>query len=81
MAVSPLAKALPASCMSAKPCPNLCNPLTIGPQASLSMGIFMQEHWSGLPFPPPDLPDPGMETASPAVAGRFFTTEPPGEPC
>ena len=27
----------------------------------------MQEHWSGLPFPSPgDLPDPGIETASPA---------------
>ena len=31
-----------------------------------------------LPFPPPrDLPDPGMEPASPALADRFFTTEPP----
>jgi len=40
-----------------------------------------QEHWSGLPFPSPgDLPDPGIEPASPALAGRFFTTEPPGKP-
>ena len=42
-----------------------------------------QEYWSGLPFPPPgDLLDPGIETsspASPAMAGRFFTTEPPGK--
>ena len=29
-----------------------------------------------MPFPSPgDLPDPGIETVSPALAGRFFTTE------
>ena len=33
----------------------------------------------GLPFPPPgDLSDLGIEPASPALAGRFFTTESPG---
>ena len=41
------------------------------------------QYWSGLPFPSPgDLPDPGMETeslTSPALAGVFFTTEPPGK--
>ena len=36
---------------------------------------------SGLPFPSPgDLPDPGITPASPALAGGFFTTEPPGKP-
>ena len=45
------------------------------------MGFSRQEHWSGLPFPSPgDLPDPGMEPASPALAGGFFTTAPPGKP-
>ena len=43
-----------------------------------------KEYWSGLPFPPPgDLPNPGIEAASlasSALAGRFFTTEPPGKP-
>ena len=35
----------------------------------------MQDYWSGLPFPSPgNLPDPGMEPVSPALAGRFFTT-------
>ena len=49
--------------------------------ASLSMGYPRHEYWSGLPFPfPGDLPDPGIEPASPALRGRFFTTEPPGEP-
>ena len=33
-----------------------------------------------MPFAPPgDLPDPGIEPQSPALAGRFFTTEPPGK--
>jgi len=32
-----------------------------------------------LPFPSPgDLPDPGIDPASPALAGGFFTTEPLG---
>ena len=34
-----------------------------------------------MPFPSSgDLPDPGIETASLALAGGFFTTEPPGKP-
>ena len=49
----------------------------------MSMGFSRQEYWSGLPFPSPgDLPNPGVELASPAslaLAGRFFTTEPPGK--
>ena len=28
-----------------------------------------------------DLPRPGLETVSPALAGRFSTTAPPGKPC
>ena len=36
-------------------------------RAPLSMGFHRQEYWSGLPFPSPgDLPDPGMESTSPA---------------
>ena len=30
----------------------------------------------GYHFLPGDLPDPGNEPVSPALAGRFFTTEP-----
>ena len=29
---------------------------------------------------PGDLPDPGIKLMSPALAGKFFTTEPPGKP-
>ena len=56
-------------------------PWIVARQALLSMGFSRQEYWSGLPFPPPeDLPNPGTEPASPALAGGFFTTEPPGLP-
>ena len=45
------------------------------------MGFPRQGHWSYLPFPSPgDLPDPRIEPTSPAFAGGFFTTEPPGKP-
>ena len=51
---------------------------TVAHQGPLSVEFSRQDHWSGLPFPPPgDLPDPGTELASPrtsALAGRFFTT-------
>ena len=53
----------------------------IASQAPLSMGFPGQGHWSGLPFPSTgDLPDPGIEAASPALAGELFSTEPPGKP-
>ena len=46
-------------------------------QSPLPMGFSRQEYWSGLLFPPGDLPSPGIEPASPALADGFFTTEPP----
>ena len=61
-------------------------PWTVACQAPLSMGFSRQEYWSGLPFPTPeDLPDSRikpMSPASPALAGRFFTTADslPGKP-
>ena len=56
-------------------------PWTVACQAPLFMGFSRQEYWNGLPLPSPgDLPDPGIEHASPALAGRFFTAEPPGKP-
>ena len=54
---------------------------TVGHQAPLSMGFSRLEYWSGLPFPTPvHLPDPGIEPASPALAGGFFTTKPHRKP-
>ena len=56
-------------------------PWTVTHQSPLSVRFPRQNYWSGLPFASPgDLPDPGIEHASPALAGRFFTTEPPGKP-
>ena len=44
------------------------------------MGFLRQEYWSGLPFPSPgDLPDPGLKSTFPALAGGLFTNEPPGK--
>ena len=40
----------------------------------LKMNSTRQEYWSGQPFPFLwNLPDPGIEPTSPALAGRFFT--------
>ena len=51
---------------------------TVACQAPLSVGFPSQEYQSGLPFPSPeDLPD--VFPAFPVLAGRFFTTEPPGK--
>ena len=53
---------------------------TVALQASLSMGFPGQESWRRLPFPSlGDLPDPGIELASAALAGGFFTSEQPGK--
>ena len=55
--------------------PTLCDPLDCTRQALLSMVFSQQEYWSGLPRPSPgDLPSPGIEPMSPALAGGFFTT-------
>ena len=65
----------------AQSCLTLATLGTAACQSPLSMGFSRQEYWSGLPFPSAgDLPDPGFKPVSPALAGRFFTTEPPGKP-
>ena len=49
---------------------------TIARHALLSMGVPKEEYWSELPLPSPGhLPNPGIEPASPTLAGRFFTAE------
>ena len=56
-------------------------PRTVSQQAPLSMGFPRQEYWSELPFHSPgDHTNLGIEPVSPALAGRFFTIEPPGKP-
>ena len=51
---------------------------TVAHQAPLSLEFSRQEHWSGLPLPPPGaLPNLGKEPRpllSPALVGGFFAT-------
>ena len=52
-------------------------PRIVARQAPLSMGFFMQEYWSGLPYPlPGDLPNPGIEPRSPALQADSLPFEP-----
>ena len=59
----------------------LCDFMGCSPTGSSVHGIFQA---SGLLFPPPGhLPNPRIELespVSPALAGRFFVTKPPGKP-
>ena len=51
---------------------------TVACQAPLSMRFSRQEYWSGLPCPPPgQLPDPGMESLSPALQADCLPSEAP----
>ena len=68
-----------AAAKSLQSCPTLCDPTDGSHQAPPSLGFSRQEYWSGWSFPPPGyLPDPGIEPVSPALAGGFFTAQPPG---
>ena len=53
-------------------------PWTVAFQASPSMGFSRQEYQSGLPFPSPgDVPNPGIESRSPALQADALPSEPP----
>ena len=68
-------------CFSQYVMPDSVTPWTVAGQPPESLGFPRQEYCSGVPFPSPgDLPDPGMEPASPALAGKFLTIEPPEKP-
>ena len=54
---------------------------TVAYQAPPSMEFSRQEYWRGLPFPSPgNLPDPGIESRSPALQADTLPYEPPGKP-
>ena len=60
----------------AKLCLTLMTPWTVTCQAPLSLGFSRQEYWSGLPFPSPgDLPNPGIESRSPALQADSLLTK------
>ena len=51
------------------------------PPGSSIHGISRQEYQSGLLFPSPGyLPDPGIESGSPALRADALPSEPPGKP-
>ena len=60
--------------------PTFMTPCTVACQAPLVIGFSKQECWNGLPFPSPgDLPDPGIESGSPALQADSLQTELPGK--
>ena len=62
-------------------CLTLCNSIDGRLPGSSIHGILQAQilEWVAIPFSR-DLPDLGIEPGSPALAGRFFTTEPPWKP-
>ena len=63
-------------CVTRSVLSNSAIPCSVAHQAPLSMGFSRQEHWSGLPCPPPgDLPDPGVEPGSPALQADSLPCE------
>ena len=53
-----------------------CSQLGSSVHGTLHAGLWQ---WFAIPSPE-DLPIPGIEIGSPALAGIFFTTELPGKP-
>ena len=67
-------------CSVAQSCPTLCDPMDCSPPGS-SVHVISQARileWVAISFAG-DLPNPGIEPTSPALAGWFFTTAPPGK--
>ena len=65
-------------------CVTLCNPMDCSPLGSSVHGILQARilEWVAI-CSSGDLPHPGFEPVSPvapALAGEFFTIEPPGKP-
>ena len=71
-------------CSVIKSCLTFVTLWAVACQAPLSMGFSRQEYWSGLPFPSPgdltNLEVKHVSSASPELAGGFFTNEPLGKP-
>ena len=69
------------SCLVAVMFDSFATPGTAAQRAPLSMGLSRQKYWSGLSFAPPGaLSLPGIEPASPALAGGFCTLSHMGNP-
>ena len=59
---------------------NLLGPYELQPARLPCLWDFSGKNTRGAISSPRDLPHPGIEPSSPALAGRFLTTEPPGKP-
>ena len=69
------------ACSVVQLCLNLCDLWTVALQASLLMGFFRQEYWSGLPFPPPrDIPIQGSNVHLLHWQVDSLPLAPPGNP-
>ena len=70
-----------ASCLVAQSCPTLCDPMDCSPPDSTVHGILEARilEWVAISCSRGSS-DPGTEPRSPALAGGFFTTMPPGKP-
>ena len=66
------------ACSVTQSCLTLCDPMDCSPPGSSVRGILQARilEWVAISG---DLPGPGMEPRSPALAAGFFTTEPPGK--
>ena len=63
-------------CLVTQSCLTLCNPMDC--RLLHPWGFSRQEHWSGLPCPPPGyLPDPGIDPGSPGLQAYSLPSEPP----
>ena len=65
-------------CSVAQSCPALCDPMDCSLPGSSVHGTSQARRLEAISSSRA-LPDPGIEPVSPALAGRFFTTEPPGK--
>ena len=77
--VAPPPKNSMPACSVTQSSPTLCNPVNQSPRGSSVHRILQARILEGVANPE-DLPNPGIEPASPASASWFFTTEPPGKP-
>ena len=63
-------------------CLTIFDPMDCSMPGSSVHGISQAKipEWMAIFFSPGELPHPGIKLTSPALAGGFFTTEPPGKP-
>ena len=70
------------SCVRAQSCLAFCDPVDCSPLSASVHGIFQVRivEWVAISSSPGHLPEPEIKPASLALAGGFFTTQPPGKP-